>query len=44
MTEYKSSLEETLKAAAERSQNKEDKSIETTTSASAAATFLVNEV
>lgn len=33
-----------MKAVAERSQNKENKSSETTTSASAAATFLVNEV
>lgn len=44
VTEYKSSLEETMKAVAERSQNKENKSSETTTCASAAATFLVNEV
>ena len=44
VTEYKSSLEESMKAAAERSQNKENKSSETTTSASSAATFLVNEV
>ena len=44
VTEYKSSLEESMKAAAERSQNKENKSSETTTSASSATTFLVNEV